>query len=366
VKSPELPGFLQAVAPFLSHYGLSAVGVLVFLEDFGVPVPGETVLIAAAIYAGAGKLNIVAVGVAGFIAAVIGDNVGYLIGLHGGRRLALRYGKYVFLTSERLGKAEAFVERHGGKVITIARFIEGLRQANGLVAGIVRMRWLRFLAWNALGAALWVSVWVTTGYFAGSHIAAIYTQFERYVLYVVVAAIVIIIALIGWRLRGRWLPRLRRHRGGNGHGGRAGEDGGDGNGEAGKAGGAGQGTGVRKGGEGTAARTAGGGCGTHEAGETGEAGEADEASKVPPSTMHISKVHETIKASGPGDPQQEDKPHQAGDTGAADSAGADSAGMTGRAGEPAAREDQGGHGGEAARRQGARGVPGGPGSTGRP
>jgi len=326
VKSPELPGFLQAIAPFLSHYGLSAVGVLVFLEDFGVPVPGETILIAAAIYAGAGKLNIVAVGVVGFIAAVIGDNVGYFIGLQGGRRLALRYGRYVFLTSERLDRAEGFVDRHGGKVITIARFVEGLRQANGLVAGIVRMRWPRFLAWNALGAALWVSVWVTIGYFAGSHIAAIYTRFERYVLYVVVAAIVIIIALILRHLRGRWLPRLRRHLGGNGHGGgKAGEDGSGG-----------------------------------KAGETGEAG------KVPVSTMHISKVHETVKASEPGDPQQEDKPHQAGDTGVAGSAGAESAGMADRTGEPAAREDQGGHGGEAAQGQGGRGAPRGPGGTRRP
>ena len=79
-----------------------------------------------------------------------------------------RWGKYVFLTPERLDKAEAFFNRHGGKIIVIARFIEGLRQANGIIAGITGMHWLRFLAFNALGAALWVGTWVSVGYFAGA------------------------------------------------------------------------------------------------------------------------------------------------------------------------------------------------------
>ena len=212
-NSHALPGIFGAMAPLLNHYGLLAVALLVFLEDFGVPVPGETVLIAAAIYAGAGKLNIVAVGVIGFVAAVVGDNVGYAIGRFGGRALALRYGRYVFLTGERLDKAEAFVNRHGGKVITVARFIEGLRQANGIVAGIARLHWLRFLAFNALGAALWTAVWVTIGYVGGQHITAIYAQFQRYVVYVVIAAVVVIATLAVWHLRKR-----RRGRGDGGGG----------------------------------------------------------------------------------------------------------------------------------------------------
>src|SRR5258708_11848757 len=133
------------------------------IEDFGVPVPGETILIAGAIYAGAGRLNVVAVGVVGFVAAVIGDNIGFAIGHFGGRALALRWGRYVFLTEERLNKAEFFFHRHGGKVIVIARFVEGLRQANGIMAGIVGMHWRRFLAFNALGAALWVATGVPRG-----------------------------------------------------------------------------------------------------------------------------------------------------------------------------------------------------------
>ncbi len=187
---PPLPGFLNALASPLQHYGIWVIGLLILLEDFGVPAPGETVLIAGAIYAGAGRLNVVAVGVVGFVAAVIGDNIGFAIGHFGGRALALRWGRYVFLTEERLNKAELFFHRHGGKVIVIARFVEGLRQANGIMAGIAGMHWRRFLAFNALGAALWVGTWVSLGYFAGQHIATIYHYITVYSYYALIAAIV--------------------------------------------------------------------------------------------------------------------------------------------------------------------------------
>ena len=109
-----LPGFLNSLAGPLNHYGLLAVLFFVLIEDFGIPVPGETILIAASIYAGSGRLNVVAVGVIGFVAAVTGDNIGFAIGHFGGRALVLRWGRYVRLTEERLDKAEAFFERHGG------------------------------------------------------------------------------------------------------------------------------------------------------------------------------------------------------------------------------------------------------------
>ena len=200
---PPLPGFLAALASPLEHYGLWAVFTLVLLEDFGIPVPGETVLIAAAVYAGSGRLNIVAVGVIGFIAAIIGDNIGYAIGRFGGHALVLRWGRYVFLTSERLDKAQHFFNHHGGKIITIARFIEGLRQANGIIAGITEMHWLRFVAFNMLGAALWVGTWVSVGYFAGQHITAIYDYITRYSYYVLIALAVLAAGYILVRLRKR-------------------------------------------------------------------------------------------------------------------------------------------------------------------
>ena len=200
---PPLPGFLNALSPTLQQYGLWAIGLLIMLEDFGVPAPGETILIAGAIYAGAGRLNIVAVGVVGFIAAIFGDNIGFAIGHFGGRALALRWGRYVFLTEERLNKAENFFDRRGAIVITFARFVEGLRQANGIIAGITGMHWLRFLFFNALGAALWVGTWVSVGYFAGNHIGAIYHYINLYSYYVLVAVVVLILGYVTWHLRRR-------------------------------------------------------------------------------------------------------------------------------------------------------------------
>ena len=120
----QLPGIFGTLAPLLDSSGYLAVGGLLLVEDFGVPAPGETILIAAAVYAGAGQLNIVLVVLIGFLTALAGDDVGFAIGHFGGRALVLRFGRYVFLTEERLDKAERFFTRHGGKVVTIARFVE--------------------------------------------------------------------------------------------------------------------------------------------------------------------------------------------------------------------------------------------------
>jgi membrane protein DedA with SNARE-associated domain len=205
--TPQLPGIFGTLAPVLDSYGYLAVGGLLFVEDFGVPAPGETILIAAAVYAGTGQLNIVAVVVIGFLAALAGDNVGFAIGRFGGRALVLRFGRYVFLTEERLDKAEGFFTRHGGKVVTIARFVEGLRQANGIVAGLAKMPWRRFLAFNALGAALWVATWSAVGYLAGNNLTAIYDQLKRYELYLLAVLGLLVVGLIG-----RWLWQRHRDR----------------------------------------------------------------------------------------------------------------------------------------------------------
>jgi SNARE associated Golgi protein len=112
-------------------------------------------------------------------------------------------GKYVFLTEERLDKAENFFDRRGAIVITFARFVEGLRQANGIIAGITGMHWLRFLIFNAIGAALWVGTWVSLGYFAGNHITTIYHYITLYSYYVLIALAILLAGYIAWRLRRR-------------------------------------------------------------------------------------------------------------------------------------------------------------------
>jgi membrane protein DedA with SNARE-associated domain len=207
MSSAELPGVFATLAPVLDRYGYLAVGGFVLLEDFGVPTPGETILIAAAVYAGAGKLSIVLVVLIAWVAAVLGDNIGYVIGAFGGRRLVGRYGRYVLITEERLDKAGRFFEEHGGKVVVVARFIEGLRQVNGIVAGTSAMTWRRFLVFNALGAALWVGTWSAVGYFAGNHITVIYEQVTRYSLYLAIGIAVVLVVLIA-----RAVIRRRRRR----------------------------------------------------------------------------------------------------------------------------------------------------------
>jgi membrane protein DedA with SNARE-associated domain len=187
----------------LEHYGYFALFGLVFIESFGVPAPGETTIIAAAVFAGNGHLNVVVVALVAFAAAVIGDSLGYLIGRKGGRPLILRVGKYIHLTPQRLERVESFMDRQGPKVVAIARFIEGLRQFNGIVAGATGMHWPRFLMFNSIGAAVWVTVWTTAGYLAGDHIDAIEATIARYQWYAIAA---LVVGLAGWLL---W---RRRHR----------------------------------------------------------------------------------------------------------------------------------------------------------
>ncbi|WP_063821912.1 bifunctional DedA family/phosphatase PAP2 family protein [Pseudonocardia dioxanivorans] len=210
MSDPMLPGVFGDLAPFLDSYGYLAVAALLFVEDFGVPAPGETILIAAAVYAGAGRLNLAAVVAVGVVAATAGDNVGFAIGHFGGRALVLRFGRHVGITDARLDRAERFFSRHGGKVVVAARFVEGLRQINGVVAGLANMPWRRFLVFNLLGAALWVGTWASIGYLAGDHLGTIYAQFHRYERYVLAALALVVAVLVTRRIRATARTSARR------------------------------------------------------------------------------------------------------------------------------------------------------------
>lgn len=175
--------YLHVVTPYLDRYGYWAVFFGVLLEDFGIPVPGETLLIAGSVFAALGEFHIVWIFLLAFLGAVLGDNIGYAIGYFGGRKLVVRYGRYVALDEGRLHKFESFFDRHGGKIIIVARFIEGLRQFNGLVAGTSRMRWPRFFLFNVIGAALWVAFWTGAAYLLGSRLEMMLVGFKRFELY---------------------------------------------------------------------------------------------------------------------------------------------------------------------------------------
>ncbi|MGA2639844.1 MAG: DedA family protein [Spirochaetia bacterium] len=173
-------GLVQTLESWIGHYGYVIVFVTILLEDFGLPAPGETVLISAALVAAKGELNIFLLLLAGWIGAVIGDNIGYAIGRFGGRALVLRFGRYVLVNEKRLSRAEDFFHAHGPIVVVIARFIEILRQLNGIMAGILAMPWWKFFSFNAIGAFLWVVFWGTLFYLAGRQAFRVLSLVNRY------------------------------------------------------------------------------------------------------------------------------------------------------------------------------------------
>lgn len=150
---------MDFIEPYLMTYGALALFVIVYLESFGMPLPGESALIASSLLALHGSMHIENVLLAVFTGAVLGDTTGYLIGRFGGRRLILRYGHLVKLTPERLARFEEMFERRGFLVVATARFVVLLRQLNGIVAGSVKMNPLQFMGANVLGAAGWTLLW---------------------------------------------------------------------------------------------------------------------------------------------------------------------------------------------------------------
>ncbi len=196
-----LDGLLDEALRYVRDYGYGAVFLGVFLENFGLPTPGESLMIAGALLAASGHLNIYWILVICWVAAVMGDNIGYAIGKKGGRPLVLRYGPRVRIKHEHIERVEAFFERHGGAVVLFARFVVVLRQLNGIVAGTMGMNWWRFLIYNAAGAALWVGFWATLAYWLGRRfrqvLAWISTLEPIVVTVAIVAAAVVLIYL--WR-----------------------------------------------------------------------------------------------------------------------------------------------------------------------
>ena len=152
---------------YVSDYGYTAVFLGVFLESFGLPTPGESLMIAGALLASRGQLSIYWVLLLCWIAAVVGDNIGYVIGKRGGRPLVLNYGPRLGIKNTHIEQVEGFFDRHGGAVVLFARFVVVLRQLNGIVAGTMGMNWWHFLAYNAAGAALWVGFWAGSAFYFG-------------------------------------------------------------------------------------------------------------------------------------------------------------------------------------------------------
>jgi len=196
--------YLQAAQPYIEHYGYAAVFGLIFVEGFGIPAPGETVLIGAAVLAGEGRMDPAVVLATAWLAAVSGDNLGFVIGHFGGRRLALTWGRRFGVNENHLHRVERFFARYGGAVVMFARFFEGLRQLNGVVAGTAGMGWWRFLTYNGIGAGLWVGLWGGGAYVLGNHleqVLALMNRFEPYVIAAAAAAVIVVAVYVLKRSR---------------------------------------------------------------------------------------------------------------------------------------------------------------------
>jgi len=152
----------------ISAYGYWSVAVIVALESMGLPLPGETVLVVAALYAASHHdISIAGVIASAAAGAILGDNFGYWFVREFGYRLLLRYGGYIRLSQERIKLGQYLFLRHGGKVVFFGRFIPILRILAGILAGMNRMPWRRFLIANAAGALLWSVVLGTSAYAFG-------------------------------------------------------------------------------------------------------------------------------------------------------------------------------------------------------
>jgi membrane protein DedA with SNARE-associated domain len=178
------------VTQFIQDYGLLFLFGIVCLESAGAWLPGETALIAAAIYASNGRLAIEGVIGVAAAAAIIGDNVGYWIGREGGRRLLYKWSVTARFADRVMPPAERFFERHGGKAVFLARFFGGVRVTGAWMAGMTRMTWWRFLFWNAAGGIVWAVAVSLIAYYGG-HAAA--DVIERYGLYGGIAVVVVVV-----------------------------------------------------------------------------------------------------------------------------------------------------------------------------
>lgn len=156
---------LSGIEPAIRTYGVSALFLTIYLESFGVPLPGESSLIAASLLAARGDLNIIHVFVAAWFGGVLGDSTGYMIGRLGGRAFIQRFGGIVKLTPERLTKLEKTAQEKGFVMVFSARFVVVLRQLNGVLAGSIGMPWHRFAVANVIGAAAWAGLWTFGPYF---------------------------------------------------------------------------------------------------------------------------------------------------------------------------------------------------------
>jgi membrane protein DedA with SNARE-associated domain len=180
------------VTHFFTHHGLPLLFAVVMLESFGVPLPGETALIAFGVLASQGHYSIWWVIAVAAAAAIVGDNLGYwLIGRYGGRALFERWGPLRRYSERFLPATERLMARHGPIVVFVGRFVTVLRYTAAWAAGLGKMPWWKFLFWNALGGICWALSVGLVAYYAGNAAADAIQRYGIYAAVVIAAAVVV-------------------------------------------------------------------------------------------------------------------------------------------------------------------------------
>jgi len=178
---------LDVLRTAVVHYGYWAVAVALLLENAGVPIPGETILLLASFLAYAERdLRLSWIIVVGTIAATLGDNLGFALGYYGGRPLLERYQSIFRIQTKTLARGEGLFARFGALTVFFARFIFGMRIIAGPLAGVLRMPWRKFVVFNLLGAAVWVTAIAGAGYLFGQHWERLQRDVKRFDLGVVI------------------------------------------------------------------------------------------------------------------------------------------------------------------------------------
>ena len=192
---------LDLLRSALLHYGYWVVAAALLLENAGVPVPGETVLLLASFLSSSERdLQLPWIIVAGTVAAALGDNLGYAVGQKGGRPLLERYRKTFHVSDKAVARGEGLFLRYGAVTILFARFVFGMRVIAGPLAGVLRMPWKKFAVFNFLGAVLWVTVISVVGYTFGSRWKLLMHFVKRFDL-ALVAGFGVVVAVMWWRSR---------------------------------------------------------------------------------------------------------------------------------------------------------------------
>ncbi|MEP6945864.1 MAG: DedA family protein [Acidobacteriota bacterium] len=189
---------LELIEHYMLIYGYWAVFFGVMLENAGLPVPGETILLVAGYFSATGNFNIWLVMLIAAAGAMIGDNIGFAVGHHFGRGFILKVGKYLWLTPKRFEHMENYFKSHGNKTILVARFITGLRVFAALLAGASHMKWRIFLVYNMAGAIIWAVVITALGHFFGHSLPVLVEWVGRTGTILLVLGI--IAAFIAWRI----------------------------------------------------------------------------------------------------------------------------------------------------------------------